>query len=144
MLYSLMVFVKKEKRRKKMDTMVITLNGNGGTNTSMSLGNCYKLRDAIKSYLEQNGSEIFALIQLGIRSQYMPFLDTMLHTVCCMTPSGHGTFKNQVACLEKMVSILNASISDFNDRIETEFPQELCNIFAEKALVNILLEFYWD
>jgi hypothetical protein len=139
-----MVFVKKEKRRKKMDTMVITLNGNGGTNTSMSLGNCYELRDAIKSYLEQNGSEIFALIQLGIRSQYMPFLDTMLHTVCCMTPSGHGTFKNQVACLEKMVSILNASISDFNDRIETEFPQELCNIFAEKALVNILLEFYWD
>ncbi len=140
-----MVFVKtKGKEKKKMELMIVAIKGKG-TNTSMPLKDCYKLRDAIKSYLEQNGSEISALIRLGRRSQYMPFLDTMLHTVCCMTPSGHGTFKNQVACLEKMVSILNASISDFNDRIETEFPQELCNIFAEKALVvNILLDFYWD
>ena len=70
-----------------------------------------------------------------------PFLDTSLHRICCMTPHGHSTFRNQLACVEGMAATLDGSLVDFIDAFSRKFSVELRNILVEKALLLIMLDF---
>ena len=121
-------------------------DGEGERVATLNFDQVCKMRDEIQLFLDKNERGLYQLSNsFNPRSMDLPFLDTELHRVCCLTPRGHGTLKNQLACLEGMVAILNMSLIDFEDAFSKKFLQELLNIFVEKALTNkILLELYFE
>ena len=119
--------------------------GKDGEGEKVAIINCAQMcnmRYEVQLFLDKN--EEFCN-SFNPRSMNLPFLDTELHRVCCLTPRGHGTLKNQFACLKGMVAILDVSLIDFEAASSKNFLQELLNIFVEKALTNkILLELYFE